>query len=598
MVDSRIALENLRFAAIAKKTVALVSPRKRRRLWVLIFLSIVISLIEVAGISFIMPFVQVAIDFGQIHANPYFRSLYETLGFASDTVFVVFFGLCLILFYVARSLANVYYYYKISEFSKKYYHDLSMQIFGNVLRMRYKEFQDKNSSRIVQAVASEALNVSHILAALVTMTGEAAVVALIYGLMLFVDWQTTLYLTLFLAFNAALLKKTLTRTLKRSGARRAEAQKGFYELLNSSFGNLKFIKLRSQEEKTSRRFEKKSEALTRAFTLNETMAHIPRLYLETLSYVIVLLLVIYWVASSGTDVSDKMGLLSLFIIALYRMMPSFNRIITKYNQIVFLSPALEVVYEQLRHRPEKVEEVEEVPFRHSFRLEEIAFSYEPGKPVLQNVSFSIQKGEKVAFVGESGSGKSTMVDLIMGLLEPDRGAIRVDDTPLDGRSRKAWRRKFGYIPQDIYLFDASVAENVAFAPEEEVDRKRVKEVLEQAKLLRFLEEKMDGIDTMVGEKGMKLSGGQKQRIAIARALYHDPEILVLDEATSALDAETEKKIMREIYEIAREKTLLIVAHRLSTITSCETVYEVKEGRVFRHDTEHWIQSLRQGDRSK
>lgn len=578
----------LSFFEIIGKTVSLIDKQKKRSGWLLILFAVMVSLIEVAGISLIMPFVQVAIDFEQIHTNRYFEYLYTRFAFESDVSFVVFFGVCLIVFYLLRSIINIVYYYKIAKFSKECYHEVSMKIFRNILLMPYRDFQEKNSSRIIQAIASEALNVSYIIAALITMTGEVAVVIFIYGLMVFVDWKATLALSLFLALNTYVLKKTLTVTLKQSGVERAKAQRGFYEILNSSFGNFKFIKLRTEEEKTSRRFEVKSRELVKALTLHETVTHIPRLYLETLGFVIVLLMIVYWVASTGADVSAKMGVLSLFIIALYRMMPSFNRIISKYNQVVFLKPALDVVYEQLGHSLEKGED-KSVPFNSLINVNSVSFSYEPGKPVLQRVSLEINKGEKVAFVGESGGGKSTLVDLIMGLLEPDNGEVRVDGDLLDERNRKDWRRKFGYIPQDIYLFDASVAENVAFSTKDEVDRERVRKVLKQAKILDFLEEKMKGIDTMVGEKGVKLSGGQKQRIAIARALYHDPEILVLDEATSALDSETEREIMNEIYEVGKEKTLLIIAHRLSTIVSCEKVFEVKQGKVFLRTIDDWVE---------
>lgn len=210
-------------------------------------------------------------------------------------------------------------------------------------------------------------------------------------------------------------------------------------------------------------------------------------------------------------------------------------------------------------------------------INNLNFLYEKDKKILNNVSLEISKGSSIAFIGESGSGKSTLVDVIIGLHDLDDN-LYIDDYPLNLKNLQSWREKIGYIPQNINLFEGTVAENVAFS--KYYDEIRVKKALEQAKLLEFLEKEHNGIDTLAGDSGIKLSGGQRQRVAIARALYTDPEILVLDEATSALDTNTEADIMKEIYEISKGKTLIIIAHRLSTIKKCDKVYEIKNGFIF------------------
>jgi ATP-binding cassette subfamily B protein len=197
--------------------------------------------------------------------------------------------------------------------------------------------------------------------------------------------------------------------------------------------------------------------------------------------------------------------------------------------------------------------------------------------VLKNINLKIPKGEKIAFVGESGSGKSTLADIIMGLYKPVSGSICIDEIILNDKNVKSWRQKIGYIPQNIYLFDGAVAQNVAF--DKNIDEEKVKDVLNKANILEFLETHHNGIYTEVGENGLKLSGGQKQRVAIARALYNDPEILVLDEATSALDNETEQKIMDEIYKVGKDKTMIIIAHRLSTVDRCDRIVRLENGEI-------------------
>jgi ABC-type multidrug transport system fused ATPase/permease subunit len=263
----------------------------------------------------------------------------------------------------------------------------------------------------------------------------------------------------------------------------------------------------------------------------------------------------------------------MFILGLYRLMPSANRILSGYNQILFYKNSLDIIHNDLMYNPENFGN-EPISFEHILQLNHIAFEYDEAKPILRDITLTIRHGERIAFIGESGSGKSTLIDLLIGLYRPKTGTITVDGVTLDEGTIKAWRAKIGYIPQSIYLFDGTVAQNVAFG--KPVHDIKIKHVLRQANILEFLESHHEGIDTMVGDGGIKLSGGQRQRIAIARALYGDPEILVLDEATSALDTDTEAKIMEEIYKICEHKTLIIIAHRLSTIEGCTHRYKIQE----------------------
>lgn len=243
---------------------------------------------------------------------------------------------------------------------------------------------------------------------------------------------------------------------------------------------------------------------------------------------------------------------------------------------MYYHKSLDLIHNDLMYDGETLGD-KKISFNKTIELKNIYFGYSENKIVLKDINLDIKKGEKIAFIGPSGSGKSTLVDIIIGLYRPISGQIFVDNSIIDESNIKDWRKKVGYIPQSVYLFDGTVAENIAFG--KEFDEKNIKEVLEKAKILDFLETHQDGIHTFVGEGGIKLSGGQKQRIAIARALYQEPEILVLDEATSALDEEIEKEIMDEIYEISQNKTLIIIAHRLSTINRCEKVYKIENRKL-------------------
>jgi ATP-binding cassette subfamily B protein len=368
------------------------------------------------------------------------------------------------------------------------------------------------------------------------------------------------------------MTRTVSKIIKKQGEKREFFQRRFFHVIHTTLGNFKMIKLRGNEEKILKRFANASSGFARANIVNEALSHFPRLFLEAVGFSLVAFIVIYLVFKYQTDIAGAFGLLSMFVLGLYRLMPSVNRIMTSYNQVLFHAKSLEIVHNDLFYEVEDLGD-EPISFEKEIKLEGLSFGYNESQLVLKDIDLTIRKGAKVAFTGESGSGKSTLVDLIIGLYRPRKGRILVDDTPLDERNVRAWRRKIGYIPQQIYLFDGTVAENIAL--EEPMDEDRMIEVLKQANIWEFLHKHHMGLATRVGDGGVKLSGGQKQRIAIARALYTDPVILVLDEATSALDNETEARIMEEIYRISQDRTLIVIAHRLSTLEKCEQQYVIE-----------------------
>jgi ABC-type multidrug transport system fused ATPase/permease subunit len=267
----------------------------------------------------------------------------------------------------------------------------------------------------------------------------------------------------------------------------------------------------------------------------------------------------------------------MYAFAFYRFLPSANKILSEYNRINFCKHAVESVQTYLTYDLETLR-TEKIEFKNQIELKNVSFSYDGKNKILDGANLVIQRGQRTAFVGESGAGKSTIVDILMGLYRPQNGDVFVDNIKLDKKNLKAWRGKIGYIPQQIYLFDGTVAENIVFGREH--DENKIVAVLKKANIYDFLL-KHEGLHKKVGEGGIQLSGGQKQRIAIARALYSDPEVLVLDEATSALDHETESRIMDEIYSLNADKTLIIVAHRLTTVERCENIYKIDNGKVVR-----------------
>ncbi|CAA6804437.1 MAG: Phospholipid-lipopolysaccharide ABC transporter [uncultured Sulfurovum sp.] len=539
----------------------------------LILFSIFISIIEMVGISAIMPFIAMATDFTLIHSNSYYQAVYQFFDFDKEVSFVITFGMVLIVFYLFRSSINLLYFYLLNRFTQGRYHLLANRLFKNYMEMPYETFIAKNSSSLNKSIITEASNLTHLLSAILFMLSEIFVVILLYGMMLYVHYQITLLLSVILVFNALLMVKTVSVKIKKAGKDRAEAQKSFYEIINRSFANFKLIKLQKNRQEIFEDFGTFSASYAKANIVNSTLVQVPRLFLEAIGFGLIVLIVTYLVWKYENNISTVLALVSMFVLALYRLMPSVNRIMNSYNQILFYHKSLEIVDNDLKYEREVLGD-KEIVFKHEIKVENIGFEYEENHPILKDINLSINKGAKVAFVGESGSGKSTLVDLLIGLNKAKTGSILIDGERLSEDNMPSWRSKIGYIPQSVYLFDGTVGENVAFGLH--YDAERIAKVLKQAKIDQFLAEKK-GAETFVGEGGVMLSGGQKQRIAIARALYMNPEVLVLDEATSALDDETEQEIMNEIYMISKDKTLIIIAHRLSTIDRCDRVYKVDKG---------------------
>jgi len=441
--------------------------------------------------------------------------------------------------------------------------------------MPYRYFVTKNSSNLTKSIINEAANLTQLISAVLFMMSEIFVVIFIYSMMLYVNYKITFLLTVILVLNALLMVKTVSVRVKQAGVIRERVQRRFYEIINKSFGNFKLIKLQSHDKDILEDFGDASFNFAKANIRSAVLTHTPRLFLEAVGFSIIVFIITYLVWKYDGNVSNLLALISMFVLALYRLMPSVNRIMNSYNQILFLHKSLDIVHADLSYEQEKLGD-QKISFADKIEIKNLKFEYQEDTPVINGVDLVIKKGSKIAFVGESGSGKSTLVDIIIGLYKPKEGNILSDDSLINEDNIKAWRSKVGYIPQSVYLFDGTVGENVAFGLPYSKDK--VDAVLKQAKIYEFLETK-EGRDTLVGEGGVMLSGGQKQRIAIARALYIDPEILVLDEATSALDDATEKQIMSEIYEVSEDKTLIIIAHRLSTLDRCEKIYRLEDGKI-------------------
>ncbi|EOU9400404.1 ABC transporter ATP-binding protein [Campylobacter coli] len=562
-----------------KKIFFILSKEDKKFLFSLLLFSVFISFIESFAISLVMPFITLASDFSYFDRNKYLIQLKDYLALPVFEI-IVYFGVVLIVFYVLRALLNSYYFHLLARFSKGRYHAIAYKVFAKFLNTDYENFTQKNQSEILKSITGEVYNLSTMISSFLLMMSEIFVVLLLYTLMLLVNYKITLFLSLFMIINAFILIKVLSPIVKKAGLKREEAMKNFFEILNTNLNNFKLIKLKTKEDGVLNLFKTQSEIFAKANIINESVSAMPRIYLEGVGFCVLVFIVVFLVFKNQSDISGILATISIFVLALYRLMPSANRIITSYHDLLYYRSSLDIIYQILKQKEESLGE-EKIDFDKELRLENLSFGYKDKKNLFTCLNLSIKKGEKIAFIGESGCGKSTLVDIIIGLLSPREGRVLVDKNELNMKNVKNYRQKIGYIPQNIYLFNDSIAKNISFG--DEVDEEKLQRVIKQANLEHFVKNLPQGVQTKVGDGGSNLSGGQKQRIAIARALYLDPEILVLDEATSALDTESEARIMDEIYKISKDKTMIIIAHRLSTITRCDSIYRLEHGKLFKED---------------
>jgi ABC-type branched-subunit amino acid transport system ATPase component len=312
------------------------------------------------------------------------------------------------------------------------------------------------------------------------------------------------------------------------------------------------------------------------------MTVIPRIYLEFLSVFALAFLIFIMLLKNGSN-SEFVPTLGIFVASAFRMIPSVNRIVNSMQTIKFYTSSLDIVYDLFNKVKDKKIDFnsDNKKINGTISIEKMSYSYEDSNlNILDDINFNIKKGDFVGIIGESGSGKSTLINIISGLLLPTKGKIYIENIELNHENTKQWMQSIGYVPQNIFLTDDTIKNNIAFGVDEKnINLDKLTKALKDSRLYDFVYSLLDNINTNVGENGVKLSGGQRQRIGIARALYNDPDVLILDEATSALDTETEIKIMKEIVTLKGSRTLLIVAHRLSTLESCDYIIQVKNGKI-------------------
>ena len=574
---------------VARKLIELLSARERLLLVILFAALLMVACLEMVSVASVLPFLSVAADPTLIQSNAWLAWAYDLLGFTSTNSFLLALAGASLFALVVTNASMAAAQWGQIRFAMARNHQLSCRLLEHYLAQPYVFFLRRNSMDLGKNILGETDQVTLVLIAALRLAAKALVVVAIVVTLIVFDPLLALVMTAVLGGAYGLIYVVSRQRLSHLGKQRVDANRTRYQLAAEAFGAIKDVKLLGREKAFYSRFISPSRRFNRSQASSLIISDLPRYALEALAFGGVLVIAIY-LLMSGQGLQQTIPVLGFYAFAGYRLMPSLQRVFSSYTKLRYGGPAVDNLHCELGRnlappalQPPDVSRLTEIlPLAEQFELDGVTLAYQgTEEPVLRDVSLSIEANSTVGIVGPTGAGKTTLVDVILGLLRPQSGEICVDGVPLTDANLRAWQNGLGYVPQHIYLTDDSIANNIAFGvPNADINREAIERAARIAKIHEFITTKLpDGYDSSVGERGIRLSGGQRQRIGIARALYQDPAVIVFDEATNALDGETEEAVMEAINELAGSRTILMIAHRLSTLNSCHMLLRVKDGQV-------------------
>lgn len=580
---------------IIKKFKAVMSSHQKIRVVELAFLMVIGGFLEMFSVSLMIPFMNAAINPDEAMKKWYVKSFCELFGIQSPNIFLVALSFLLAVLYILKNI------YLLFEFNIQYrfvYGNMFLmqsQILNNFLHRPYEYYLGVNSGEIIRIVNSDTKEAFNLLSTLLSLLTELVVTGILIATIFVITPVVTLCIAVVLVILVVIVNSFLKSLLRRVGLENQKASAGMYKWLIQSIQGIKELIVMQKENYFQKNFDNYGARLVQTICKNSVYGAVPRFTIEAVSMstmFVVMGVLIY----NGQELDVMIPILTAVGMAAIRLLPSINRISSALASISFSEPMLDKMIENLNEiqsggeislakmgnlaADEEIKERILGTLHNQIELKNIEYRYPTGKSfVLNQANMVIRAGESVGIVGPSGAGKTTTVDIILGLLTPQKGQVLVDGIDIS-EDMPGWLSQIGYIPQMIFMLDDSIRANVAFGIEEkDISDEAVWSALHEASLDEFVKELPDGLDTELGERGVRLSGGQRQRIGIARALYTNPSVLVFDEATSALDNETEAAIMESINRLQGKKTMIIIAHRLTTIEKCDRIIRVTEGKI-------------------
>jgi ABC-type multidrug transport system fused ATPase/permease subunit len=566
----------------------LLTISQKRKVIILSFFIIFGILFEMAGIGLLIPIMSIVLKADLVFTNKHLYSLFIFLGKPNHEKFITLLLSSILFFFTVKYFYLLFLNKKQTFFSTSLSSDLSQKLFNGYMKLPYSFHLNNNSAILLRNIQIEVYQITTVTQAFINLFMELSVIVGMIMMLFLIEPLGAFCVAIFLLITASLFHQKNKKNIYNWGVKRKISSSKMNKYILEGLGGVKDIKFLGRESYFINRYQNHNVEYSIINANSIFLSQVPRLYLELLSIFALVFMIIIQIYQ-GRSTEELIPILSMFLAASFRLIPSVNKILAALQSIKFTKPVVEGLVKEFElinnnTNDNKIRNTIEDPLKFNSTIEIINLDYKyPNNDnlTLNQINLKIFKGTTIGLIGSSGSGKSTLIDIILGILKCKNNDILIDGVSINNNLRN-WQNKLGYVPQMIFLSDETIRKNIAFGIEDElIDDEKIEIALKLSNLKNFISTLPDGIETVVGERGVRLSGGQRQRIGIARALYYNPEVIIFDEATSALDHKTEESVMESINELKKLKTMIIVAHRLTTLKKCDIIYELKNGKLLK-----------------
>jgi ABC-type multidrug transport system fused ATPase/permease subunit len=570
-----------------KKILFLLSPDERLSAFFLMLMILIMALLDLIGVASILPFMAVLTSPSLIETNIFLHNMFEfskIFGIENNQQFLFALGvLVFLLLIISLSFKALLSYVQVRFIMMREY-SISKRLIEGYLHQPYSWFLSRHSADLGKTILSEVTYlIGNGLNPLIELIAKGVVAFTLIVLLIIIDPKLALIVGCTLSFFYGLIFFFVRRFLNRIGKERLKNNNLRFTSVSEAFGAAKEVKVGGLEKTYIEKFSDAAKNFALNQASSQVVGQLPRFILEAISFGGIMLIILYLTGKTG-NFNNALPILSLYVFAGYRLLPALQTIYFSFTQLSFIKPAIDSLSDDIKSlKPKNLNQNQDVLLLNkAITLKNVYYNYpNASRTALRDVNINIPAKSTVGLIGKTGSGKTTAVDIVLGLLEPQKGTLEVDGQIITKQNSRAWQRSIGYVPQHIYLSDDTIAANIAFGVHSKnINQKTVEKVAKIANLHEFiLDELPKQYLTTVGERGVRLSGGQRQRIGIARALYRNPQVLILDEATSALDNQTEKVVMDAINNISKDITIILIAHRLNTVNNCDIIFKLEKGEI-------------------
>tara|TARA_Y100000768_G_scaffold63599_1_gene43738 strand:- start:40054 stop:41811 length:1758 start_codon:yes stop_codon:yes gene_type:complete len=570
-----------------KDWIYILSPDERKKTFLLLFMIVVMALVDMLGVASILPFMAVLINPEIVESNYFLNIMYQfsyNFGIVDKKDFLIFLGFLVFAVLIISLTIKAITTYALVRFVQMREYSISKRLLEGYLHQPYSWFLSRHSADIGKTILSEVGEIiGNGLKPLLDLIAKSMIVFAIVILLFLANPKLALAVGITIILSYGIIFYFLQNILFKLGKERLKNNEVRFKVVSEAFGAAKEIKISGLENTFVRLFSNSSHIIARNIATSEVIATLPRFFLEAVAFGGIILIILYIMAFTGS-INSAIPIISLYVFAGYRLMPAIQQIYFSSTRMKFVGPTFNKVVNDLKKLNPNLpkDNKKNLLFNKKIELKNITYSYpNSSRLALKEINLTIPKKSLVGLIGQTGCGKTTTVDVILGLLEPKTGTLEVDEKIINSQNVRSWQSSIGYVPQQIYLSDDTVSANIAFGVNHKnINQDLVKRVSKIASLHGFVTNDLpEQYQTKIGERGVRLSGGQRQRIGIARALYHNPKILVLDEATSALDDETEKAVMNAINSLSNDITIILIAHRLNTLRNCDIIFKLHGGQI-------------------